>query len=98
MLFLCRHQNTLSHLFRTEMKNFTKKFSILKSTSVSYVRNTLISLSNIVEKCKNKFTNVKKSLHFTVKNQRNFEFSEKKYKKGPTISVDLLGFISVRRI
>ena len=28
MLFLCRHQNTLSHLFRTEMKNFTKKFNL----------------------------------------------------------------------
>ena len=50
------------------------------------------------EKIKNMYANVKKSLHFTIKNQRNFEFSEKKYKKRPTISVDLLNYISVRRI
>ena len=58
------------------MNTYTKKVFILKSTSVSYVRNTLISLSNIVEKSKNIYANVKKSLHFSVKNQRNFEFSE----------------------
>ena len=91
------YKSSLS-LAKRQMKSFTKKVFILKSTSVSYVRNTLISLSNIVEKCKNKFTNVKKSLHLVIKNQRNFEFSEKKYKKRPTISVDLLNYISVRRI
>ena len=103
--FLSLSTLSLSHIYKTDlslpkrqMKSFTKKVFILKSTSVSYVRNTLICLSNIVEKCKNKFTNVKKSLHLVIKNQRNFEFSEKKYKKRPTISVDLLNYISVRRI
>ena len=66
---------------KRQMKSFTKKVFILKSTSVSYVRNTLISLSNIVEKSKNMYANVKKSLHFIVKNQRNFEFSEIKTQK-----------------
>ena len=63
-------------LVKRQMKSFTKKVFILKSTSVSYVRNTLISLLNIVEKSKNMHANVKKSLHFSVKNQRNLEFSE----------------------
>ena len=69
------YKPTLS-LVKRQMKSFTKKVFILKSTSVSYVRNTLISLSNIVEKSKNIYANEKKSLHFSVKNQRNFEFSE----------------------
>ena len=77
---------------KRQMKSFTKKFFILKSTSVSYVRNTLISLSNIVEKSKNMYANVKKSLHFTIKNQRNFEFSEiwtqkKTYHEGRSIKL-----------
>ena len=58
------------------MNTYTKKVFILKSTSVSYVRNTLISLSNIIEKSKNIYANVKKSLHLVIKNQRNFGFSE----------------------
>ena len=101
--FLSRSTLSLSHIYKPslslakrQMKNFTKKFFISKSTSVSYVGNTLISLSNIVEKCKNKFTNVKKSLHLVIKNQRNFEFSEIKTQKRPTTKVDLLSFISVR--
>ena len=86
--FLSLSTLSLSHIYKTDlslpkrqMKSFTKKVFILKSTSVSYVRNTLICLSNIVEKIKNMYANVKKSLHFTIKNQRNFEFSEIKTQK-----------------
>ena len=86
--FLSLSTLSLSHIYKTDlslakrqMKSFTKKVFYNKSTSVSYVRNTLISLSNIIKKCKNKFTNVKKSLHLVIKNQRNFEFSEIKTQK-----------------
>ena len=74
------------------MKIFTKKVFILKSTSVSYVRNTLISLLNIVEKSKKIYANVNFLLLFAVKNQRNFEFSEiltlkKTYHEGRSIKL-----------
>ena len=77
-LFSHIYKPTLS-LVKRQMKSFTKKVFILKITSVSYVRNTLISLSNIVENVNIYiyiYPNVKKSLHFSVKNQGNFEFSE----------------------
>ena len=97
--FLSLSPLSLYHIYKTDlslpkrqMKSFTIKVFILKSTSVSYVRNTLIWLSNIVEKIKNMNANVKKSLHFTIKNQRNFEFSEiktqkKTYREGRSIKL-----------
>ena len=38
---------------------------------------------------------IKKSLHFTIKNQRNTQFSEIEKQKRPTAKVDLLSFVSV---
>ena len=64
----------------------------MKSTSVSYVRNTLISLLNIVEKSKNIYANVNFLLLLAIKNQSFFGFSEiwtlkKTYRFGRSIEL-----------